>query len=438
MSPYFKVPCSLWCANLKLSPCSMTAKIPASAEATFYHHPDSNTTQWEPPAEMHAHTEKKVGGDSFCQQPFCYSSSTALARRLAERFLASSASATKPTSLEPEPPPRLPSRPLPTAASVTKPRSLESNPPPHLPPRPRPSVGQTDPRQFQTGTGNAFAPDAKVLLAIAQDKIRMMQNRVIQQQLPRHRTICKNVPDCSTLGMSFCKVRSEEWDQNEVKNGIKNGSQEWDQNIVDHVFIGGPAYQSGRIFPGDRIVALDSISIGNLGEVTKHLISTIGNAMAGAKVEVTLVSKASGRIETVELECVPSAQIADQRHMFDMFVRLQDRARAHNDFEQVKLVDEALEFWKKMMEEMHEHDAACVATWQGLQSDAHSWLSELFDTKVFFARSMFEKEKFIEDVEILAAELDTKNCEIESLNMSDEMHKRTVEVMLLYRYIDKI
>jgi hypothetical protein len=252
----------------------------------------------------------------------------------------------------------------------------------------------------------------------------MMQNRVLQQQLPRHRTICKNFPDCATLGMSFCKVR-------------ENGSEEWDQNIVDHVFIGGPACQSGRIFPGDRIVALDSISIGNLGEVQKKLISTIGKAMAGSKVEVH-VRKAEGNIETVELECVPSAQIADQRHMFDMFVRLQDRARAQKDFEQVKLVDEALEFWKKMMEEMHEHDAACVATWQGLQSDAHSWLSELFDTKVSYARSMFEKEKFIEDVEILAAELDTKNCEIESLNMSDEMHKRTVEVMLLYRYIDKI
>ena len=384
----------------------MTAKIPASAEATlgwtatgdgtkYYHHPDSNTTQWEPPAEMHADTEKKVGGDAFCQQPFCYSSSTAHARRLAERFLASSASATKPASLEPKPPP-----------------------PPRLPPRPRPSVGQTDPRQFQTGTGNAFAiDDAKALLATAQDKIRMMQNRVIQQQLPRHRTICKNVPDCATLGVSFCKVP-------------ENGSEEWDHNIVDHVFVGGPACQSGRIFPGDRIVALDSISIGNLGEVQKKLISTIGKAMAGEKVEVKIVSKASGHIETVELECVPSAQIADQRHMFDMFVRLQDRARAQNDFEQVKLVDEALEFWKKMMEEMHEHDAACVATWQGLQSDAHSWLSELFDTKVVCARSMFEKEKYVEDVEILAAELATKNCEIESLNKSDEMHKRTVEVIL--------
>ena len=116
--------------------------------------------------------------------------------------------------------------------------------------------------------------------------------------------------------------------------------------------------------------------------------------------------------------------------MFDMFVRWPDGARAQNDFELVKLVDEALEFWKKMMEEMHEHDAACVATWQGLQSDAHSWLSELFDTKVVCARSMFEKEKYVEDVEILAAELATKNCEIESLNKSDEMHKRTVEVIL--------
>jgi len=284
---------------------------------------------------------------------------------------------------------------------------------------------QTDPRQLQTGTGCDFAPYSEALLARAQDKIRMMQNRVIQQQLPRHRTICKNVPDCATLGMSFCKVR-------------ENGREEWDQNIVDHVFIGGPACQSGRIFPGDRIVAIDSISIGNcnVGEVQKHLISTIGKAMSGSKVQITRVSKANGQTETVELECVPSAQIADQRHMFDMFGRLQDRARAQNDFEQVKLVDEALEFWKKMMEEMHEHDAACAATWQSLQSDAHSWLSELFDTKVSYARSMFEKEKYVEDVEILAAELATKNCEIESLNMSDEMHKRTVEVILciwLYR-----
>jgi hypothetical protein len=76
-----------------------------------------------------------------------------------------------------------------------------------------------------------------------------------------------------------------------------------------------------------------------------------------------------------------------------------------------------------MMEEMHEHDAACVATWQGLQSDTHSWLSDLFNAKVFYARSMFEKEIYVEDVEILAAEIATKNCEVEDLNVSDEMHK---------------
>jgi hypothetical protein len=47
--------------------------------------------------------------------------------------------------------------------------------------------------------------------------------------------------------------------------------------------------------------------------------------------------------------------------------QLQDRARQQNDIEQVRLAEQALQFWTNMMEEDYEHELACAVSLQGLQ-----------------------------------------------------------------------
>ena len=131
---------------------------------------------------------------------------------------------------------------------------------------------------------------------------------------------------------------------------------------------------------------------------------------------------ATGTLEKVVLERIPTSHIADKRQMFDHFIRvsalykrksahaflastaapyflspnvciyprhenvwvrqlntlydavarareyqLQDRARQQNDFEQVRLAEQALQFWTSMMEEDYEHELACAVSLQGLQ-----------------------------------------------------------------------
>jgi len=102
-----------------------------------------------------------------------------------------------------------------------------------------------------------------------------------------------------------------------------------------------------------------------------------GCQIPGTTVTITIKKAGSGGVVDVELVRMLTAEIADKRRMFDLFTRMECRAKQHKDDATLKDVEEVLSIWTGMMEEEQEKDARYEACMQAMQADCSTWLEEL-------------------------------------------------------------
>ena len=102
-----------------------------------------------------------------------------------------------------------------------------------------------------------------------------------------------------------------------------------------------------------------------------------GCQIPGSSVTITIKKAGTGEVQDVELVRMMTAEIADKRRMFDLFTRMECRAKQQKDDATLKEVEEVLSIFTDMMEQEQEKDARYEASMQAMQGDCNSWLEEL-------------------------------------------------------------
>jgi len=127
--------------------------------------------------------------------------------------------------------------------------------------------------------------------------------------------------------------------------------------------VGGPAFASGIIHPGDLITRIDGRDI----EHDTMLAALKGVNEAGSEVEIMFRSHTTDEEELVVLRRVNTEEIADHREMFDFFITMLNQTKRKKDDEMRGVVQEAMELWSEMVREELENDAECARRLRGLK-----------------------------------------------------------------------
>ena len=119
---------------------------------------------------------------------------------------------------------------------------------------------------------------------------------------------------------------------------------------IDHVMVGGPASNSKKMQKGDFIMEIDGRQARG-----DEIVSALQGS-AGTHVTLLVEKAITGKMEEVVLERMPTALIADERKLFDLFTKIEGRCNLHKDPVGVKHTEEALELWEAIYQEVREHD----------------------------------------------------------------------------------
>jgi hypothetical protein len=79
----------------------------------------------------------------------------------------------------------------------------------------------------------------------------------------------------------------------------------------------------------------------------------------------------------VKLHRIAKSLIADKIKMFGLFSRILDRSMTAKDSELITYVQEATDFWTRMMLEEHEHDQICINNIHNMKNACQTWFDEL-------------------------------------------------------------
>jgi chromosome segregation ATPase len=143
--------------------------------------------------------------------------------------------------------------------------------------------------------------------------------------------------------------------------------------VIENVLVGGPAFNSKKVFKGDKIVSIDSVPVEG-----KDIIPRLkGSDAPGSVVVVGLQKRHSSNVEQVKLRRMENTQIADKRQIFELFTKLIDTSRKRRDKESEEYTTEALDLWTAEMLEQYEHDQMCIDNLHKMQSKTDTWLEEL-------------------------------------------------------------
>jgi C-terminal processing protease CtpA/Prc len=113
------------------------------------------------------------------------------------------------------------------------------------------------------------------------------------------------------LSISSCRVSDITHRLSHLQVGIILN----DNMAIDHMMIGGPAYESGLLEKGDVICEIDHVPV----DVECGLM--LGSDIPGSSVLLT-VRKASGARIDVILEKIPILNLSDQCRMFETIAEL--------------------------------------------------------------------------------------------------------------------
>jgi hypothetical protein len=100
------------------------------------------------------------------------------------------------------------------------------------------------------------------------------------------------------------------------------------------------------------------------------------SCLAGSVVQLSVLRQ-TGPTEIVKLKRVKTETLTDARKLTELFLHVMERAKKDRDGELVQTVEEAQEFWEKMMMEQFEHDETCIENMHEMQRECVAWLEEL-------------------------------------------------------------
>ena len=143
--------------------------------------------------------------------------------------------------------------------------------------------------------------------------------------------------------------------------------------VITNVLVGGPAFNSKRVFKGDKIVSIDSVPVVG-GEIIPRLK---GTDAPGSVVTIGLQRKDSKSVDEVKLRRMENTQIADKRQIFELFTKLIDKSHRNRDKDSENYATEALDLWTAEMLEEYEHDQRCLENLHKMQRETDAWLEEL-------------------------------------------------------------
>lgn len=144
--------------------------------------------------------------------------------------------------------------------------------------------------------------------------------------------------------------------------------------LVESVMIGSPAYTSRNVLKGDVIVKVDGEFV-QKGEDLQQKI--VGDDIPGTFVTLTL-KRGPAELIDVTMKRISTEEVADKRRMFDLFTKLNDRAKKDHDTEAGKCVEETLLLWEKMLHTEFENHQNIAESVQSLQHGCMHLTSELF------------------------------------------------------------
>jgi predicted nucleic acid-binding Zn-ribbon protein len=143
--------------------------------------------------------------------------------------------------------------------------------------------------------------------------------------------------------------------------------------VITNVLVGGPAFNSKKVFKGDKIVSVDSVPVVG-GDVIPRLK---GSDVPGSVVTIGLQRKDSNSVDEVKLRRMDNTQIADKRQIFELFTKLIDKSHKNRDKDSENYTTEALDLWTAEMLEEYEHDQRCLDNLHKMQRETDIWLEEL-------------------------------------------------------------
>jgi predicted nucleic acid-binding Zn-ribbon protein len=143
--------------------------------------------------------------------------------------------------------------------------------------------------------------------------------------------------------------------------------------VITNVLVGGPAFNSKKVFKGDKIVSVDSVPVVG-GDVIPSLK---GSDVPGSVVTIGLQRKDSKSVDEVKLRRMDNTQIADKRLIFELFTKLIDKSHKNRDKDSENYTTEALDLWTAEMLEEYEHDQRCLENLHKMQRETGVWLDEL-------------------------------------------------------------
>jgi hypothetical protein len=104
----------------------------------------------------------------------------------------------------------------------------------------------------------------------------------------------------------------------------------------------------------------------------------IGKDVPGTIATVKVARAGVAEPFEVSLKRASTADLAEKKKMFELFTVLRDKAmHAKHDDGSVKVIDQVIELWGKMMQMQQEHDDKIVAKVQKMQGDADSAVRNL-------------------------------------------------------------
>jgi C-terminal processing protease CtpA/Prc len=142
--------------------------------------------------------------------------------------------------------------------------------------------------------------------------------------------------------------------------------------VVENVLVGGPAFNSQKVFKGDTILSIDGqdASQGDLGTMLRGKDKPDSIVTIGLK-------RVSGNVEDVKLQRMVSSQLAEKREMFELFTVMTNRAKIGKDKVLETTVQKVFDLWTAEMLEEYEHDAITANDIHEMQECCKRWLDEL-------------------------------------------------------------
>ena len=204
---------------------------------------------------------------------------------------------------------------------------------------------------------------------------------------------------------------------------------------IEHLVVGGPAYNTGMLSKGDEITHIDDKEVHVLLQLPPHKhghtnhqqprvfsprqgYEQLGAALTGSDVpgttlKLTVKKFRTGEIREVVLTRMATEMIADRRRLFELFTCLKDRAIQDNDTVARHCVDQVIDLWTKMVQaEALRHDQA-NENFREKQSTLRSGLQAI-KAKIPGFNSLVVDAQGNDRLELRVTELETalrKSCE---------------------------